>query len=97
MTDETLPLIGQRFRGFLPVVVDVETAGFNSQTDALLEIAAIPIIYNEAVQKNRFIMKDIRILNIFHYESIFLWGEAPNAGAAQRSRSCTDSFNGSSF
>ena len=32
------PVIGQRFRGFLPVVVDVETAGFNSQTDALLEI-----------------------------------------------------------
>jgi ribonuclease T len=24
------PVIGQRFRGFLPVVVDVETAGFNS-------------------------------------------------------------------
>ncbi|OTG85390.1 ribonuclease T [Acinetobacter sp. ANC 4558] len=46
MTDETLPIIGQRFRGFLPVVVDVETAGFNSQTDALLEIAAIPIIYD---------------------------------------------------
>ena len=46
MTDETQPIIGQRFRGFLPVVVDVETAGFNSQTDALLEIAAIPIIYN---------------------------------------------------
>lgn len=46
MTDETLPLIGQRFRGFLPVVVDVETAGFNSQTDALLEIAAIPIVFN---------------------------------------------------
>lgn len=46
MTDETLPVIGQRFRGFLPVVVDVETAGFNSQTDALLEIAAIPIVYD---------------------------------------------------
>ena len=30
-----------RFRGFLPVVVDVETGGFNSQTDALLEIAAV--------------------------------------------------------
>jgi ribonuclease T len=30
-----------RFRGYLPVVVDVETAGFNDQTDALLEIAAI--------------------------------------------------------
>jgi len=30
----------QRFRGYFPVVVDVETAGFNAQTDALLEIAA---------------------------------------------------------
>lgn len=40
--------IAQRFRGFLPVVVDVETAGFNAQTDALLEIAFIPIVYNEA-------------------------------------------------
>lgn len=30
-----------RFRGFLPVVVDVETGGFNSRTDALLEIAAV--------------------------------------------------------
>lgn len=35
--------IQTRFRGFLPVVVDVETAGFNSQTDALLEIAAVII------------------------------------------------------
>ena len=30
-----------RFRGFLPVVVDVETGGFDAQTDALLEIAAV--------------------------------------------------------
>lgn len=30
-----------RFRGFLPVVVDVETGGFNPKTDALLEIAAV--------------------------------------------------------
>ncbi|WP_111892906.1 ribonuclease T [Acinetobacter sp. MB5] len=47
VTDSTAPLMGQRFRGFLPVVVDVETAGFNAQTDALLEIACIPIVYNE--------------------------------------------------
>lgn len=33
----------QRFRGFLPVVVDVETGGFNAQTDALLEIATIMV------------------------------------------------------
>lgn len=32
-----------RFRGFLPVVIDVETGGFNSATDALLEIAAVMI------------------------------------------------------
>ena len=30
-----------RFRGFLPVVIDLETGGFNAQTDALLEIAAV--------------------------------------------------------
>lgn len=32
-----------RFRGFLPVVVDVETGGFNADTDALLEIAAVSV------------------------------------------------------
>lgn len=52
MTDSsnTIPLIAQRFRGYLPVVVDVETAGFNAQKDALLEIACIPIVYNEQQQ-----------------------------------------------
>ena len=33
-------VLGQRFRGFLPVVVDIETAGFNSATDAILQLAA---------------------------------------------------------
>ncbi len=33
--------IAHRFRGYLPVVVDVETGGFNAKTDALLEIAAV--------------------------------------------------------
>ncbi len=32
--------MAQRFRGYLPVVVDVETGGFDAQRDALLEIAA---------------------------------------------------------
>lgn len=36
-------LMARRFRGFLPVVVDVETGGFHSSTDALLEIAAVLI------------------------------------------------------
>jgi ribonuclease T len=35
--------MSKRFRGFLPVVVDVETGGFNAATDALLEIAAVLI------------------------------------------------------
>lgn len=35
--------IAARFRSFLPVVIDVETGGFNPNTDALLEIAAVLI------------------------------------------------------
>jgi len=80
VTNETLPIIGQRFRGFLPVVVDVETAGFNAQTDALLEIAAIPIIYNEEgqfvpgpahhahinPQFRLFIMKKVNLYRVLH-------------------------------
>ena len=38
----------ERFRGFLPVVVDVETGGFDWNRHALLEIAAIPIEIDEA-------------------------------------------------
>ena len=37
-----------RFRGFLPVVVDAETGGFDSERDALLEVAAIVIHMDEA-------------------------------------------------
>ncbi len=40
------PVIAGRFRGFLPVVVDVETGGFNAGRDALLEIAAVTLRIN---------------------------------------------------
>ncbi|MEP7702891.1 ribonuclease T [Paraglaciecola sp. 25GB23A] len=40
-------LIKNRFRGYFPVVVDVETAGFNAKTDALLEIAAVTLKMDE--------------------------------------------------
>lgn len=33
----------ERFRGFMPVIIDVETGGFNPRTDALLEIAAVTL------------------------------------------------------
>ena len=35
--------LAERFRGFLPVVIDVETGGFNAKTDALLEVAAATV------------------------------------------------------
>ncbi|MEO1878539.1 MAG: ribonuclease T [Methylococcales bacterium] len=33
--------LGQRFRGYLPVIIDIETAGFNAKKNPLLEIAAV--------------------------------------------------------
>lgn len=36
-------LLKNRFRGYLPVVIDIETSGLNPNTDALLEIAAITL------------------------------------------------------
>jgi len=48
-TEKNAPksLLAQRFRGFLPVVVDVETGGFNCATDALLEIAATTLTMSD--------------------------------------------------
>ncbi|HEX7080089.1 MAG TPA: ribonuclease T [Gammaproteobacteria bacterium] len=54
--------IAQRFRGFLPVVVDVETGGFNPATDALLEVAAVLVRMNDdgdlaPFEKSRYLVK----------------------------------------
>jgi ribonuclease T len=38
--------MADRFRGYLPVVVDVETGGFDHTRHALLEIAAVPIEFD---------------------------------------------------
>lgn len=43
-------LMSRRFRGYLPVVVDVETGGFNESTDALLQIAAVLLDIDEQGQ-----------------------------------------------
>ena len=51
--------IKNRFRGYFPVVIDVETAGFNSGNDALLEIAAVTTRMDE----NGFFYPD----KTFHY------------------------------
>lgn len=42
-TDNKKTPLSQRFRGLLPIVVDVETSGLNSETSALLEIAIVTL------------------------------------------------------
>ena len=44
MDDFSGEFIAERFRGFLPVVIDVETGGFESDKHALLEIAAVSLV-----------------------------------------------------
>ena len=43
----------ERFRGFLPVIVDVETGGFICETDALLEIAVVLVSYSRSLGWSR--------------------------------------------
>ena len=45
--DPEKTLMSQRFRGFLPVIVDVETGGFDENKDALLEIGAATVKIDE--------------------------------------------------
>jgi len=40
-------IMSSRFRGYLPVIIDVETGGLIPQTDALLEIAAVIVDFDE--------------------------------------------------
>ncbi len=51
----------ERFRGFLPVVVDVETGGFDWNKHALLEIAAIPVELDDA---GRFIPGQVACVHL---------------------------------
>jgi ribonuclease T len=51
-TDQTYPLVN-RFRSYLPIVIDVETGGFNHETDALLEVAAVILSGDEKHELSR--------------------------------------------
>ncbi|MDD2723834.1 MAG: ribonuclease T [Methylovulum sp.] len=44
-TPAIIPL-DKRFRGYLPVIIDIETGGFNPKKNALLEIAAVIVELN---------------------------------------------------
>ncbi len=48
MSDTGNHRICDRFRGFLPVVIDVETGGFVAATDAILEVAATLVRMDES-------------------------------------------------
>ena len=58
-------LISQRFRGFLPVVVDVETGGFDAKSNALLEVAAVLL---EMDSTGKLQIKDSYTKNIEPFE-----------------------------
>ena len=53
--------MAERFRGYLPVVVDVETGGFDWNRHALLEIAAVPI---ELDEHGRFVPGEVASAHI---------------------------------
>lgn len=62
VSDAQASPIATRFRGFMPVIVDVETGGFNCATDALLEIAAVFVRFNgsgdlEPTAHHRYIVR----------------------------------------
>ncbi len=62
------PMAG-RFRGFLPIVVDVETGGFNPTTDALLEVAAVFVEFDgggnlTTGEEHRYLIKPFEGANI---------------------------------
>ncbi|MFM2478774.1 ribonuclease T [Celerinatantimonas sp. MCCC 1A17872] len=65
MTDNTDSFLANRFRGYYPVVIDVETAGFNAKTDALLEIAAALI---DVDSENRLIIGQTLHFNVHPFE-----------------------------
>jgi len=65
--DNIIAPMGGRFRGFLPVVIDMETGGFNHQTDALLEVAAVTLRFDEE--------------GFIHPHKTYGWHVAPFEGA----------------
>ncbi len=73
MKNKSPPHIKDRFRKFLPVVVDIETAGVNPDTDALLEIASIIIDIDE---KGRFVPLPHHNTHVLPFEGAHLCEKA---------------------
>lgn len=58
--------LGKRFRGYLPVVIDIETAGFNPKKNPLLEIAAVIVELNA---DNELMMTERYASNIIPFKN----------------------------
>ncbi len=65
----TKKTIAKRFRGFFPVIIDIETAGFNASKDALLEIAAVTLTLNG---ENHWCVDDVIAKHIQPFENQLL-------------------------
>ena len=93
-------LFAQRFRGYFPVVIDVETGGFNAQTDALLEIAATTLTLDEV--SGQFNLDETIHFNVDPFEGANLEQSAleftgidptnPLRGAVDEKKAITDIF-----
>ena len=66
MTDQIKKkLIKQRFDGYLPVVIDVETSGVEVAKNALLEVAAVLVDYDE---HHQLVQQDIFSTHVIPFE-----------------------------
>jgi len=61
--------INDRFRGYLPVIIDIETAGFDAKKNPVLEIAAVIVEYDD--QENLVITEDYSA-NVIPFEGSIL-------------------------
>jgi len=61
--------INDRFRGYLPVIIDIETAGFDAKKNPVLEIAAVIVEYDE--QENLVVTEDYSA-NVIPFENSIL-------------------------
>lgn len=65
--------IKDRIRGYLPVVVDIETSGFNEKNNALLEICAIIIDLDE---KGNYCQKSLHHFHIKPFDGAIIEASA---------------------
>lgn len=61
--------LNERFRGYLPVIVDIETAGFDAKKNPLLEIAAVIVEYDN---NHELITTESHVAHIIPFENSVL-------------------------